>query len=121
MATYTVAELKDQSSSIAVNSYSDAKVLRFQTLAEATLTAFQLDTSMTGYQDAYDSAVLYLFDYYVENPAGFTKITRGKVSKDFAGDLLAQTGLGLLLQPYIDGTDGTLTPAIIERKDVGLR
>jgi len=120
MATYTATELKDYTSVPAVKSWSDDKILLFQQTAESILTNLDLDTTQDGYGDAYNSAVVALFDWLADNPTSLKSSTQGRVSKDFTIDDLPAT-VSMLLKKYTGGSQGTFSPAHFSRKDIGLR
>jgi len=118
MATYTAAQLQSYTSVPSVASWEDAKILIYQTMAESILTSLDLDTGVTGYTDAYNSAVILLFDWLALNPAGARSIGKGKVRYTF--DDLPVT-VRVMLQRAMDGESGTLVPAVLERRDIGRR
>jgi hypothetical protein len=120
MATYTVDELKDFTSIPSVSNFSDAKILLYQTMAEAVLTSLSLNTSKAGYLPAYQTAVLILFDMLAENPTCLSSMTEGKVEKDFILDDFPMI-LKTLLTPYREDSSGVLTGVPFARNDIGLR
>ena len=127
MATYTADQLKDRTSVPAVNAWSDDKILAYQTMAESVLNSLDLDTSVSGYSDAYNSCVLILFDWFAENATGAKSRAMGKVKLSWETDLPVTAKA--ILEPYVlDGfpdyaAGGTvsLQPAILERRDIGRR
>jgi hypothetical protein len=120
MATYTADELKDLTSVTAVSTFSDTKILLYQSMAEAQLTALNMDSSIAGYSDAYAGAVVLFFDAIAENPTGLRSFSQGKVSKAFSVDDLPLP-VANLVRPYISGSDGTMAGAAFQRNDIGLR
>lgn len=119
MATFTVAELKDQTCVPAVANWSDVKILLFQATAESILASLDLDSSMTGYGAAYEGGVMMLFDWLAENPTGLKSSGKGKVSKSFAEQL--PLPVQTILKPFIRGSQGTFTGARFKRSDIGRR
>ena len=119
MPTYTVAELKDQTSVIAVNTWSDTKILLYQTTAESILDSLDLDTSASNYSTAYTTSVQLLFDWLAENPIALKSVSKGKISKDFYAEL--PITVRSVLKKSIEGESGTLSPAPLARRDIGLR
>lgn len=120
MATYTWEELKDYTSVPAVSGFSEAKCMLYQTMAEAFLDSLSLDSAITGYANAYNSAVIIVFDMLAENPTCLQSFTQGKVSKDFVYDGLPSI-LRILLKKYISGANGNISGAPFSRMDIGLR
>lgn len=122
MAVYTVAELKDFTSIPAVSGFSDAKILKYQTVAESWLAGLNMDITVSGYVDAYNSAVLIAFDIVAENPTGLQSLSQGKVSKSFKADELPFP-LSELLRPFLigSGDGGVLCGAAFSRNNIGLR
>lgn len=120
MAQYTAAELKVLTSVPAVAGWADVKILSFQQMAESTLTSLDLDTTVSGYADAYAGAVVILFDWFADNPTSLQSVGRGKVNKQFISDNLPPS-VRALLQIFIEGTNGTLQGAAFERCDIGRR
>ena len=120
MATYTVAELQDYTSVAAVDNWSDDKILLYQSMAESILDGLNMNTTMSGYSTAYNSAVVLVFDWLAENPAGLRSSRKGKVNKAFEIDNLPGT-VQRLLKKFIEGSQGTLTGVQMQRRDIGLR
>ena len=119
MATYTVSELQDITTESQINNWSDAKILRFQTMSEAILLSLDLDSSISGYSDAYKSSVIYIFDFLVANPASLAKQSQGRVSKEFLNEL--PQIVGTMLQKFITGDDSSIMTTYFERRDIGRR
>jgi hypothetical protein len=120
MATYTADDLKDLTSVSAVSTFSDTKILLYQSMAEATLSALNMDSSIAGYAEAYSGAVVLLFDAIAENPTGLRSLSQGRVSKSFSIDDLPGP-VANLVRPYIAGSGGTMAGAVFQRSDIGLR
>jgi len=118
MATYTAEELQSYTSIPGVPNWEDEKVLLYQTMAESILTSLDLDTSVEGYANAYNSAVILLFDWLAQNPTGLTAKTMGKVSYKF-NDL--PITVQMILKRAIEGEDQSLEAANLERMDIGRR
>ncbi len=119
MATYTVAQLKDYTSVKTVSGWSDDKILLYQGMAETILSSLDLDTTSTGYSDAYNRAVVAVFDWLADNPTGLQSLSAGKVTKDYKDVLPGH--IKLILKRALEGEDGFLNPTALERKDIGLR
>ena len=119
MATYTVAQIKDLSCVSNVGQWSDDKILLIQTTAEIILNGLSMDVTIAGYSEAYAATVMRAFDWIAENPTGLKQAGRGKVSKTYS-DTLPDTVLAPL-RKYIDGATGLMSPAKLQRKDIGLR
>ena len=120
MATYTWEELKDLSSVSAVEQWSEDKCLLYQTTAETILSNLNMDMTMSGYSTAYNSAVIHLFDWIASNPTGLRSTRKGKVSNVFTVDDLPPV-VAQIVKPFIESDSGTLTPAVLSRRDIGLR
>lgn len=118
MATYTVAELKDLTSVKTVSTWSDAKILLYQSTAESLLGVMGLDSSMDGYAEMYNSAIIHLFDWFADNPTNLSSMRAGKAAKGWFDGLPPM--IRTILQPYIDGAEGTFTGAVIQRSEIGL-
>lgn len=122
MATYTAAQLRDFSSVPAVKqstSWSDDKVLLFQSTAETILDSLDLDSTMSGYSTAYNNAVMMIFDWLAENPTHIKSEGKGKMSRSF-WEMLPPP-IALLLQKFRAGEKGTLFGVKIQRNDMALR
>jgi hypothetical protein len=119
MATYTWAQLKDYTSVPAVANFSEGKCMLYQATAEAILAGLNLNSTLSGYTDAYNGAVLLLFDVLAENPTGLRSSSQGKVSKQFTVDDLPGP-VQVLIRPFISGEGGTLAGASMQRNDIGL-
>jgi hypothetical protein len=120
MATYTAVQIKDFTSVPAVAAWSNDKILLYQSTAEAILTSLDLDTTVTGYTFAYNSAVIFLFNILAENPTGLQASSRGKVSQTFTIDSLPYV-LKTMLMPFIKGTGSAIQTTQFKRRDMGLR
>jgi hypothetical protein len=120
MAAYTAAQLKALTSIPAVSAWGDTKILAYQTTAEVILTACNLDVTVTGYGDAYASAVYLLFDWLVENPTGLKSSSIGKQSATYSADDLP-ANVRLVLAKALRGEDSALQGTHLVRKDIGLR
>jgi hypothetical protein len=119
MATYTVAQIKDLSTVKAISGWSDDKILLFQSSAELILDGLDADKAMSGYLNAYAVTVMRAFDWLASNPTGLKQSGRGKVSETYS-DVLPNSVLAPM-QKYIDGSNGSFSPAKFMRKDIGLR
>ena len=120
MARYTVAEIKAVTSVPGVANFADARILLYQATAEAILASLDLDVAMSGYSNAYDAAVILLFDWIAENPRGARAISAGKTSTTFGVDALPLP-VKALLESYQRGTTGVFSGAKFQRTDIGLR
>lgn len=118
MATYTVAQLKDLTCVADVARWSDDKILMFQASAEHILNSLDMDITMPGYSEAYNSTVMRAFDWLADNPTGLKSTGRGKVAKTFS-EVLPDTVLAPLIK-YIEGANGSMSPAEFKRNDIGL-
>lgn len=118
MAQYTYTELQALTSVAKVATWDETKILVYQETAEAILSGLGMDTSMSGYSTAFKKATLFLFDLIAENPIGLKSKRVGKVSMTFDDLPLI---VKKLVEPFVTGADGTLTPAKMERMDIGRR
>jgi len=127
MAVYTASQLKDFSSIYAVQNFSDAKILIYQQIAESIIDSLCLDNSQSGYDDAYNSAVVLLFDWLAGNPTAIQTVSKGKMSQEYAIESLPITVRSLLYKFYKDTDNGLMNNTInlegvsLERNDIGLR
>ena len=117
MATYTVAELKARTGVPIVASLGDTRILMLQTQAESILSSLDLDTSVSGYSDAFSSALIYLFDWLAGMPAGAKEFQEGKTRTTAYDNLPPQ--VTSILRKYISGDQGIMG-APLERNDIGL-
>jgi len=120
MAVYTVAELKDRTSVPSVANWSDDKILLYQSMAESIIDGLNPDTTMNGYGTAYDSSVVFVFDWLAENPTGKRAQSKGKVSQQFSFDDLP-FGAQAAMRVYVNGSTGFMSGATFSRKDIGRR
>lgn len=119
MAVYTAAQIKELSSLAKVSTLSDDRILLYQAAAESILNSMNLDSNMPGYQAAYNTAIIFIFDHIAENPTGLKTLSEGKVAKSFGVDL--PSVVVNLIKPFIQGQQGQLQGARLRRKDIGLR
>ena len=119
MATYTAEQLKTLTSVGTVAQMVDEKIILFQSTAESILNSLDMDASMTGYQDAYKTMVVSVFDWLADNPTALRSSGKGKQSKTFS-EMLPPSVM-VIAKKFIEGAGGMLVGAPLHRSDIGLR
>lgn len=119
MATFTATQIKDRTSVSSVQNWSDDKILLYQATAEAWLGALDLEDGATGYTDAYNGALILLFDTIAVNPTGMKSKRRGKTGEQYGDNLPPM--VSAILEPFMTRGVGFLEPSLIKRKTMGLR
>ena len=113
--SYTADEIKELSSSNLIHTFSDTKILFYQTMAESVIDALELDKTLSGYSDAVNVSVITLIDFYIQNPTGVKEQVKGRVTFKF--DNLPSM-VKILLEKFAYGSKIETTK--FERSGIGL-